>query len=222
MVSQQYQLVMHTGPAAGKAYGLGKSEIAIGRDPSNDIIINEVEVSRKHARLLWQDEAYVLEDLGSTNGTFVNGQHLQGLQKLQPGDTILLGENVSLIFEQLQTGADSTVAVQPRPIEAEPAPVPQYRAPQPEKQATPAPPARPAYSGQVPPGPVGASAPVMPAQPEKRSARRQWLYAGCGCLVVVILLLAVGLFAFDQLNLWCVPPFDAFGGYLPIFGYTCP
>jgi len=222
MVSQQYQLVMRTGPTMGKAYGLGKNEVAIGRDPSNDIVINEAEVSRKHARLFLRDESYVLEDLGSTNGTFVNGQRLMGPQELQPGDTILLGENVSITYEPLEADVDSTIAARPRPIEAEPAPAPQYRAPQQEKQPTPAYQPQPSYSGRVPPGPAMTGAPEMPAQVEKRSARRQWLYAGCGCLIVVIILFAVGLIAFDQLNLWCVPPFDALGGNLPIFGYTCP
>ena len=93
MVSQQYQLVMRTGPTMGKAYGLGKNEVAIGRDPSNDIVINEAEVSRKHARLFLRGEIYVLEDLGSTNGTFVNGQRLISPQELRPGDMVLLGEN---------------------------------------------------------------------------------------------------------------------------------
>jgi pSer/pThr/pTyr-binding forkhead associated (FHA) protein len=204
MVSQQYQLVMRSGPTMGKAYGLGKSEIAIGRDPSNDIVINEAEVSRKHARLLFQDELYVLEDLGSTNGTFVNGQRLESPQELEPGDMILLGENISITFELLQPDEDGTIAVRPRQIEsrATPAPV-QYQAPQQERQAP------PSYAGRVPPGPVIEQAAQIPNQAEKRTTRRSWLYAGCGCLVVVICLLAVGAYAFDTLNLYCVPPFDA-------------
>jgi pSer/pThr/pTyr-binding forkhead associated (FHA) protein len=220
MVSQQYQLVMRTGPTMGKAYGLGKSEIAIGRDPSNAIVVNDAEVSRKHARLFFQDETYVLEDLGSTNGTFVNGQRLMSPQELQPGDMILLGENVSITFELLQTEADSTIAVRPRQLESGPAPAaPEYRAPQQERPASPPPQSPPSYSGRVPPGPVDE----IPAQAEKRSARRSWLYAGVGCLVLVICLLAVAVIAFDQLALYCIPPFDALGDNLPsIFRWDCP
>jgi predicted component of type VI protein secretion system len=210
MVSQQYQLVMRTGPTMGKTYGLEKSEIAIGRDPSNDIVINEAEVSRKHARLFLQDEMYVLEDLGSTNGSFINGQRLMGPQELRPGDMILLGENISITFELFQPDADGTIAVRPRQIEsratAEPA---QYQAPQQSRQTSHSPQPPPSYSGHVPPGPVVDETPEMPDQVEKRSARRSWVYAGCGCLIVVICLLAVGAYAFDTLNLYCVPPFDA-------------
>jgi hypothetical protein len=210
MVSQQYQLVMRTGPTMGKTYGLEKSEIAIGRDPSNDIVINEAEVSRKHARLLLQDEKYVLEDLGSTNGSFINGQRLMGPQELRPGDMILLGENISITFELLQPDADGTIAVRPRQVESRSTPAPaQYQAPQQSRQASHAPQPPPSYSERVPPGPVVDEAPEMPDQAEKRSARRSWLYAGCGCLIVVICLLAVGAYAFDTLNLYCVPPFDA-------------
>ena len=210
MVSQQYQLVMRTGPTMGKAYGLGKSEIAIGRDPSNDIVINEAEVSRKHARLLFEDEVYVLEDLGSTNGTFVNGQRLMDPQELQSGDMILLGENISITFEPLQSDADGTIAVRPRQIESRSTPAPsQYQVPQQERQASHAHQPPPSYSGRVPPGPVMDEAPEISDKGEKRTARRSWLYAGCGCLIVVICLLAVGAYAFDTLNLYCVPPFDA-------------
>jgi pSer/pThr/pTyr-binding forkhead associated (FHA) protein len=209
MVSQQYQLVMRSGPTMGKAYGLGKSEIAIGRDPSNDIVINDAEVSRKHARLLFQDELYVLEDLGSTNGTFINGQRLESPQVLEPGDMILLGENINITFELLQPDEDGTIAVRPRQIESRATPAPaQYQAPQQERQASHAH-QPPSYSGRVPPGPVIEQAAEIPDQVEKRTARRSWLYAGCGCLIVVIFLLAVGAYAFDTLNLYCVPPFDA-------------
>jgi pSer/pThr/pTyr-binding forkhead associated (FHA) protein len=199
---------------------LGKSEITIGRDPSNDIVINEAEVSRKHARLFFQDETYLLEDLGSTNGTFVNGQRLTSPQNLQLGASILLGENISITYEPIQQEADGTVAVRPRQVEPQAAPPPpQYHAPRQEREAPQAP---PSYSGYVPPGPVFAEAPGIPAETQKAFGPRSWLYAGCGCLVVVILLLAIGGYAFDQLDMWCVPPFDALGRYLPLISYTCP
>jgi pSer/pThr/pTyr-binding forkhead associated (FHA) protein len=68
------QLVTRTGPNPGKTFSLNKPEMYIGRDISNDIVINDAEVSRKHVRLTVQGERYVIEDLGSTNGTFINGQ----------------------------------------------------------------------------------------------------------------------------------------------------
>ena len=71
MASQTFQLVVQKGPTPGKVYELIQEEISIGRDITNRIVINDAEVSRKHARLKFQSGAYVIEDLGSTNGTAV-------------------------------------------------------------------------------------------------------------------------------------------------------
>ena len=80
-----YQLVMKTGPAPGKIFTLENTEIAIGREAGSDVYVNDVEVSRQHARLLSQFGDYLLEDLDSTNGTFVNGQRITGQRILKPG-----------------------------------------------------------------------------------------------------------------------------------------
>ena len=55
-----YQLIMKTGPAPGKIYTLGKTEIAIGREAGSEVFVNDVEVSRQHARLMSQFGDYVL------------------------------------------------------------------------------------------------------------------------------------------------------------------
>lgn len=81
MAPQTIQLVMRTGPTPGKAFPLSKSEIVIGRDATCDIVINDAEISRRHAKMTMQETGYVLEDLGSTNGTFVDGQRLMDLTR---------------------------------------------------------------------------------------------------------------------------------------------
>jgi predicted component of type VI protein secretion system len=110
MAPQSYQFVMRTGPNPGKSFPLTKDELSLGRDISNDIVINDAEVSRHHARIYRQAGGFVLEDTGSTNGTFVNGQRLMGPHMLRPGEMILLGENISLIFEAYQFDPDATIA----------------------------------------------------------------------------------------------------------------
>jgi predicted component of type VI protein secretion system len=99
MALQSFQLVMQKGPTPGKVYELTLDDLTIGRDISNRIVINDAEVSRKHTRLTLQGGTYVVEDLGSTNGTFVNGQRLSGPAILRPGDLVMLGEKISLTFE---------------------------------------------------------------------------------------------------------------------------
>ncbi|MEN8173781.1 MAG: FHA domain-containing protein, partial [Chloroflexota bacterium] len=88
MSSQTFQMVMQTGPTPNKSFTLSKQEIIIGRDADADIVINVAEVSRRHTRLRLEANGYVVEDLGSTNGTFVNDSRLAGPVTLRPGDVI--------------------------------------------------------------------------------------------------------------------------------------
>jgi predicted component of type VI protein secretion system len=228
-----YQLVMKTGPAPGKIYSLENSEISVGREVGSDVFVNEVEVSRRHARLTLQAGNYVLEDLGSTNGTFVNGERLMGQRILRPGDSITLGENVSLTFESTsfdpnatQVSAASTV-IEEGPLEFEsptpeevqrPTPPP----PQPVFSEVPAEPLMPEEEKVPPPPPpqpdYGAY-PVETLVPEESRSNRTLLWAGLGCAVVLVCILVAGAFVFDSLNLYCTPPFrDA----MVLIGAACP
>ena len=103
-----FQLVMKTGPAPGRTHPLEKSVISIGRDAGSEVFVNDVEVSRQHVRVTEQAGNYILEDLGSTNGTFVNGQRVVGQRILQAGDTITLGERVSFVYEAIPFDPNAT------------------------------------------------------------------------------------------------------------------
>ena len=142
-MATQYQLVMRSGPTPGTTYSLEGEMSTIGRDSTNTIVINDAEVSRRHSRLTFQGGKYVIEDLGSTNGTFVNGQRLSGPVVLKAGDMISFGEQISLAFDVLSFDPNATVMSKPptATAAAQPAPV-----------AAPA----PAYAGQVPTGPQAA------------------------------------------------------------------
>lgn len=94
-----FQLIMRSGPQAGGVFPLTKTEVSLGRDLTNDLVVSDPEVSRHHARLYLQGNTYVLEDLGSTNGTFVNGIRLTGPYPLRSGETISLGERVVFLYE---------------------------------------------------------------------------------------------------------------------------
>ena len=94
-----YQLVMQSGPNPGKVFPLESDVITIGREPDNNIVIIDAEISRKHTQLVLQGGKYIVTDLGSTNGTFLNTQRLTGQHVLQSGELLNLGENISLLFE---------------------------------------------------------------------------------------------------------------------------
>lgn len=227
MVYQSYHLVMRAGPTPNKSFPIQKNEIFIGRDIANDILINDAEVSRRHARLSVQAGNYVIEDLGSTNGTFVNGQRLVGPRVLRPGDMLLLGENVSFAFEMAPYepggAAVGPAAVPPREPTPVAPPAPAYTPPvsQPAYQPPPEPvyqpPPQPAY--QAPPPPVYQPPPEPIYAEETQTGRRTWLWAACGCLVVILCVMVAGAVAFDQLNLYCTSPFR---DLTLILGGVCP
>ena len=68
--------------------------VVIGRSPSSDIVIDEPYVSSTHARLTLQGPALVLEDLGSTNGTLVNGHVIGQPVTLREADEVLIGDAI--------------------------------------------------------------------------------------------------------------------------------
>lgn len=215
-----YQLVMKSGPIPGKIFPVEKSEIYLGRDVGSDVFINEPEVSRRHARLSLQSGNYILEDLGSTNGTFVNGQRVSGLRILHPGDTITLGENVSLTFELAPFDPNATATSLPG-VAGSPESQPASSAPplvQPLPRSGQTPPSdRPAYTSQPASTPAETFAPEDDETGQRPS--RTWLWAGCGCLVVLLCVLVGGVWVFDYLNLYCTPPFrDA----MVLIGAACP
>jgi LysM repeat protein len=89
-------LVMQGGPHPKQVFPLSKSLLTIGRAEDNDIVINDAEVSRYHARLTWQGDKWVIEDLGSRNGTFINAQQITTPTILASGAQLRFGPDVVL------------------------------------------------------------------------------------------------------------------------------
>lgn len=116
----QFQFVMRSGPTPGVTFPLVGDQITIGRDSSNEVAINDAEVSRKHARMIFQGGKYVIEDLGSTNGTFVNGQRLAGPVVLKSGDVVSLGEQIVLMYDAINMDPGATVAVSRKAVQVPP------------------------------------------------------------------------------------------------------
>jgi len=224
MADQGYQLVVQSGPNQGRVTPLEKNEIFIGRDLGNDLVVNDAEVSRRHARLVLQAGGFVLEDLGSTNGTTVNGQRLLGPYILRPGDVITLGEHVDISFELVTFDPDATVVSTPsRPPVVEPVsppsePVIPYQAP---PQPVPSP--QPFYAQGAPPAPPSAGYTpaysdsaaqdsfVEPAPPRRRP----------GLLLAIILAILLALACICVAFLWYVDSNALWCNFFP-FIPGCP
>lgn len=88
-----WQIIINGPGYFDTTYDLPEGVTHLGRADENDIVLGGDLVSRRHARLVVNGDSLRVEDLGSRNGSRVNGEPLQGAQELSPGDTIALGEN---------------------------------------------------------------------------------------------------------------------------------
>lgn len=173
-----FQFVMRSGPTPGVTFPLSGDQLIVGRDAVNAVSINDAEVSRKHARLTFQGGKYVIEDLGSTNGTFVNGVRITTSTVLKSGDIVSLGEQIVLMYEGLSADAGATVlgrkAVHPAP--------------------SPAPAAAPAPQAYPPPAPAAPAA--------SRPLKNLPIFIGIGVLLLVCVC-AAALWYIDSNYMWC-------------------
>ncbi len=209
----------------------------VGRESINEIVFDDAEISRRHVRVTLLAGRYIIEDLGSTNGTFLNGRRIEAPAPLSNGDVIDLGGSIRLTYLGPPGAAESTVVepsvdqfgvpttvARPTPVDELPPDIktasqyegPQYVAPQYKEPLTP-PPLTPVYeASQAPPQ---APTPYTPPESEGREWTRYLI--GCGCLfILAIVACAATLALLDSLapdTLYCGPLQSIF----EIFGYSC-
>jgi len=209
---------MNDGPDPGQRTDLEGRGLLLGRDPTCDLVINDVEVSRRHARLIAQSGGYAIEDLGSTNGTFIDGERIDGVVSLKSGASIRFGDRVSFVYEEVPADEAGTMSV---PVKQEkPSTTPHYM-PVPRYPTPPPPPVympEPAPPEMLQPAPAAAQEPAL--APVRRRPRRKgirlplftqrWMMIGA---VLLILGACAAIFFFwyvDANYLWC----DVFGGLI--------
>ena len=194
-MTRTYKLILQTGPEAGKEFPLEKAEVFMGRDTNNDIVINDPEISRRHARLIREGDDYLYEDLGSTNGTFIQGQRLAAPTLLKHGMILTIGERVMISYMIAMSDPFATVAVSrpgvtviPPQVAAVPeAPklplqVPPVQTPPLQTPPSYVPPAYSQPPAYTPPPPTfSPQPPVMNPAPKKKSK----------ALMIILIILAV-------------------------------
>ena len=225
--NDSFRLVVRRGPQPNQVYELNKDIVTLGRDITNDITINDPEVSRHHMRLTRGAGGFTLEDLGSTNGTFVNGQRLTGARPLRDGDMIGLGETVTLGYESgagVQPGYAPVDPGLPMTAPASPMsrPAPSPYAPQSGPSVAPQAPVGGGYAGvyNQPPAqqqPVYNAPPAVPQAPpgtgydydpyevreeEPRSNTRLFLIGCVGLSLFCCCGTLAGAFLVDQFCWW--------------------
>lgn len=206
---KKFRLTVIKGFNKGEVFPLEEDEVIIGRGEENGIVLNIAEVSRKHSVLTRGKEGYIINDLGSTNGTFVDKKKVGDKYLLKPGDTIMLGDAIYLTYQADEDPEETLVALRPVEIST------------PDDTAvTPKPAARERAPSPVTTLGQGKTAEdnLSQGQVTEEKKGRTWLWAGIGCVVVIIFLIVIGLIIFDYLNLYCTPPFDTLLNFL----YICP
>jgi hypothetical protein len=109
-------LIAREGKLDGQRWTIESDPFTIGRGSDCEVILPERQVSRYHARIHHKDDRYVLEDLDSKNGTFLNGQQVTEKTVLHDGDEIQIALYVKLLF----VGTEATLPLTFEPPEAEP------------------------------------------------------------------------------------------------------
>lgn len=94
--TEEAVFVVKKGPSVGQRFPLKQKEITLGRDPQSDIFLDDITVSRKHARVDIQGISVKVIDVGSLNGTYVNGIRTE-TTVLKHGDEVQIGK-FKLIF----------------------------------------------------------------------------------------------------------------------------
>lgn len=104
-------VVTSDGPLKGRVLVVDEDELVLGRRETGDLVLPDPHVSRAHAVIRRQSGAIWLEDLGSTGGTFVNGEQITGSQALRHGDLVRFG-TVETRFEDRSSLTESDDATQ--------------------------------------------------------------------------------------------------------------
>jgi len=204
----QHTLVVTDGPNVGKIYPLQGMMCTMGRSADNTVVFDSSRVSRHHLQIRLLPTGTMIEDLGSTNGTWVNGRRLSEPRTLSQGDQIRIADYVTLEYAVEGAGSAATVISDtPRGATQVMQGTPRYEPPTPPPPPqgrdfaadTAAPQAQPLESvgpevDYVPP------AEVVPLETPEPAKRPRWLY-----IVIAILVILICLCVALAVYLWFAP-----------------
>src|SRR5246127_2530332 len=107
-----FAIIISEKGGAERKESFDKSEINVGRVQGNDLMLPKGNVSKRHARLLFRDGRFIVTDLKSTNGTYVNGRKIAQATIVREGDKIYIGDFV-LRIEDTAGASGSAPPAQP-------------------------------------------------------------------------------------------------------------
>jgi pSer/pThr/pTyr-binding forkhead associated (FHA) protein len=96
-------LVVKRGPNAGSRFAMGIGKTTIGRHPDSDIFLDDVTVSRRHAEIHHDGAAFMVNDVGSLNGTYLNRERIERAE-MHSGDELQIGKFRLVFLHEMQGG----------------------------------------------------------------------------------------------------------------------
>src|SRR5436190_22607076 len=109
-----FAIIVHEKGGAERREVFDAAELSVGRVQGNELMLPKGNVSKRHARLLYRDGRFIVTDLKSTNGTYVNGRKIAQATIVREGDKIYIGDFVL----RIETTSSSAGAQAPSPSEA--------------------------------------------------------------------------------------------------------
>jgi pilus assembly protein CpaF len=208
-----FKLTVRQGPRPNLVFELDGDSYTIGREAGTEIVIEDPQVSRRHATLTRQGSSYLLEDIGSTNGTYVNGKRVTAPVLLSNGDMIGLADTIVLAVQAPQAVSDDATVVSdaahygthydaahyaPPTQPAFTAP----KAPQPVPAAPQAASRQPAYSPPPQYAPPPQYVPPQPSEPVApvKADNRRTILIGVGCLALILVVCMIGFVAWSFID----------------------
>jgi predicted component of type VI protein secretion system len=190
-----FKLSVRQGPRPNLVFELDQDSYIIGREAGNEIVIEDPQVSRRHATLTRQGATYLLEDIGSTNGTYVNGKRVTAPVLLSNGDTIGLADTVVLAVQAPPAAGADTTVVSDATHYTPPPTQPAFAPPKVQQPVQ----ALPAYEPAYTPPPQ-----YIPSQPESavspKADNRRMIMIGVGCLALILVVCMIGFVAWSFID----------------------
>jgi hypothetical protein len=182
--SRAATLTCVTGANEGHVYPIAFLDTSIGRADDVDIRLHDRSVSRRHARVIHRGLSYFVEDCGTTNGIFVNGQKVKRARQLTTGDVLELGHTM-LRFEEGERAPEERTVIQKMPEPPPPAPAAE-------------PPSNVQVAADVEAPPAPPATPPMPGLPghtttDKLPSARRFARADIAIIVLGVMLMLSGL-----------------------------
>jgi len=214
--SQQF-LVVIEGPNEGQAYPLQDMICTLGRTTDNTIVIDNTRISRHHTQIRLLPQGAIVEDMGSTNGTWVNRRQLTGPHRLKPGDVITLADYITFRYELEDTlhtdklapamPGSATQVIDDSPPYVPPPPPPDYEEPYPADQSITPPPQQPFFQYDSAAQTVSSAQPTSAPQQTRGASpatppakRSKWIY-----FVIALLLILICVCLGIAVYLWFAP-----------------